>query len=217
LEEQQKVLGIDTIWFIIPGVFLLSLGLGFSIHRILRPKRPPVPETNAILRICAGATSYRAHFVGVCPGGWAFTPPLQRDNYVALKPGAPIIMEAVVPGGVAILRTCLIERTLNPATWVAMEPEFWHVENRREAPRKEQLGHLEAKLNGNSVAMLDMSETGAQVRAKAPHQKGEPVKLCVSGLEDEMAAWVVDCDRRGDRYYLRLQFEEPANLALIPA
>ena len=209
------MLGIDGFWLSICGVFAGSMALGFVCVKFLRRKKAPVPKVNAVLRITSAGTVYRAHFVGERPDGWSFTPPLQRDSYVPIRVGEPITIETVMDGGVAVFRTTLRERSVNPPLLIADKPAFWHVEERRDSIRIEDIGHVNAKLDGDKVGLIDLSACGARIRSQAVRKEGDRVKLEVSGLGDAIYGWVLDSDRRGDRYILRMRFEEETDLSAL--
>lgn len=199
----------------IAGVFVGSMVLGFVVVKLMRRSQPPVPKLNAVVRISSAGTMYRAHFIGERPEGWAFTPPLQRDSYVPLRTGEPIIMEVVMETGVVIFRTTLVERSINPPMMIAAKPASWHVEDRRDSIRIEEIGHLQAKLDGDKVGLLDMSACGARIKSQARRSSGDRVKLEVNGFGDAIYGFVLDSDRKGDRYILRMRFEEETDLSAL--
>lgn len=210
------MLGIDSFWLSIGGVFVGSMALGFLTVKFLRRrKQVPVPKLNAILRISTSGCVYRAHFIGERPGGWAFTPPLQRDGYVPIREGDYIIMETVMDQGVVVFKTTVKERSTTPPMLVAERPTFWHVEDRRDFARIEEIGHLQAKLDGDKVGLMDMSACGARIRSQARRAPGERVKLEVAGFEEPIHGFVLDSDRKGDRYITRLRFEEETDLGAL--
>jgi hypothetical protein len=215
LEVQQKVLGLDGFWLLIAGVFAGSAALGFLFVKVLRRKQPPLPKVNAVLRIVSSGTVYRAHFCGEKPGGWAFTPPLQRDAYVPIRVGEPIIIETVMDGGIAIFRTTLKERSTHPPMLIAEKPSFWHTEDRRDSTRIEDIGHINASLDGDKVKLLDLSACGARIRSQARHKEGERVKLDIPGFAESIYGWILDMERKGDRYILRMRFEQETDLSTL--
>jgi hypothetical protein len=215
LEVQQKVLGLDGFWFIVAGVFVASVALGFLFVKLSRPRKLPVPASNAVLRIVSSGTVYRAHFCGEKPGGWAFTPPLQRDNYVPIRVGEPLIIETVMEGGIAIFRTTLKERSTHPPMLIAEKPSFWHIEDRRDSIRIEEIGHVNVSLDGDKVKLLDLSACGARIRSQARHKAGDRVKLEIAGIAESIYGWILDMERKGDRYILRMRFEEETDLSAL--
>jgi len=205
------------IFATIGGVFVGSCVLGYAATKIKRRRKPPVPQVNAVLRILTSGTVYRAHFVGVQPEGWAFTPPLQRDNYVPLRPGEPLVIETVMNGGVMIFRTTLKARHNSPPLLIADKPTSWHLDDRRESIRIGEVGHVQTKLDGDRVGLVDVSACGARVRSQARKAPGERVKLEITGMAEAIYAWVLDVSRKGDRYMIRLRFEETADLTALTA
>jgi hypothetical protein len=209
------VLGLDNFWLSIGGVFVGSMALGFLAVKLKRRSHPPIPKLNAVIRLTSAGRVYRSHFIGVRSSGWAITPPIQRDDYIAIRPGEPVIIEAVMEKGIAVFRTTLKEISKFPPMLVVDKPAFWHVDDRRDSIRIEDIGHMQAKLDGNKVALVDMSACGARVRSQAGVKSGERVKLEVAGLNDAVYGWVLDSDRRGDRYILRLRFEEETDMSIF--
>ena len=213
------MLGIDSFWLNISAVFAGSMLLGIvAVKFKRRHKTLPIPKLNAVLRISSSGCIYRSHFIGERPGGWAFTPPLQRDAYVPIRPGDYIIMETVMEQGVVIFKTTVTERSMNPPMLVCQKPTFWHVEDRRDFARIDEIGHLQAKLDGDKVALMDMSACGARIRSQARRQPGDRVKLEVAGFDEPILGYVLDSDQKGDRFITRLRFEEETDLrALVGA
>jgi len=156
---------------------------------------------------------YRAHFIGELKDGWAFTPPLQRDGLIPMKVGEPITIETVVDGGIAIYRSTLISRGTHPDCMIVDKPAFWHVENRREDGRIANLGHIAAKLDGDKVSLMDVSACGARIRSQAERSKGDRVRLEIAGMAKPITGYVMDTDRKGDRFFVRMRFEEMTDLA----
>ena len=139
-------------------------------------------------------------------------PPGLSARCVSLE---PITIETVVDGGIAVYRSTLLSRGTHPDCLIVDKPAFWHVENRREDGRIANLGHIAAKLDGDKVSLMDVSACGARIRSQAGVKSGERVKLEVTGMQDAVYGWVLDSDRRGDRYILRLRFEEETDLSAI--
>jgi hypothetical protein len=195
------------------GAFGAAALLGYAVVRVFGRKRVPIPKQNAILRISSLSSMYRAHFIGELKDGWAFTPPLQRDGLIPIKIGEPITIETVVDGGIAVYRSTLLSRGTHPDCLIVDKPAFWHVENRREDSRIANLGHLSAKLDGDKVSLMDVSACGARIRSQAERSKGDRVHLEIAGMNEPISGYVVDTDRRGDRFFVRMRFEEATDLA----
>ena len=197
------------------GIFALSFAAGYAITRMRRRAKAPIPKVNAVMRIMTAGTVYRAHFVGEKEDGWAFTPPLQRDNYIPIKVGEPVVIETVMDGGIVVFKTYLKARHNAPPLMIAAKPANWHVEDRRESIRIGEVGHLQTKLDGDRVGLLDISTCGARIRSQARKAAGERVKLEVAGQDEALYGWVIEEARKGDRYIIRVRFEEPADLAQL--
>ena len=212
MEVQQKVSEQSDFILRTAGLFAGSTLGGFGLMKLFTRKKPPVPEINAVLRIVTSGAAYRSHFVGVTPEGWTFTPPLQRDNYVPLKVGEPMIVETVMAGGVMIFQTFLKARHERPSILVAAVPKTWRLEDRRDALRIGEVGLLQTKLDGDRVGLIDISACGARIRSQAARTPGDRVKLEIAGMAEAIYAWVLDTTRKGDRYVVRLRFEEAADL-----
>jgi hypothetical protein len=129
--------------------------------------------------------------------------------------GEYITMETVMNQGVVVYRTTVRKISTVPHAITVDKPTIWHVEDRRESVRIDEIGHLTAKLDGNNVGLLDMSACGARIRSQAKRSAGDRVKLEVAGFNEPIYGWVLDTDRRGDRYFLRLRFEEETDLSSL--
>ncbi len=211
------MLGTDNFWLSISGVFVASVALGFVVTKVRRrAKRLPIPKQNAVLRISTAGCIYRAHFIGERPdGGWAFTPPLQRNSYVPIRPGDYIILETVTDRGMAVYKTSVKERSTTPPMLIAHRPTFWHIEDRRDFARIDEIGHVQAKLDGDKVGLVNMSACGARIRSQARRSPGDRVRLDVAGFGEPIHGYVLDSDRKGDRYIIRLRFEEETDLGAL--
>ncbi|MCC7230425.1 MAG: hypothetical protein IT203_08510 [Fimbriimonadaceae bacterium] len=200
-------------WLLTLSSLGVSTLLGFAFVKHFRGKQAPVPKANAIFRISSLGTVYRSQFIGERPEGWAFTPPIQRDNHVPIKVGEPMVLETVVDQGVAVYRATLKARSHSPSMIIVERPSFWRVEDRRDSVRIADVGHMTAKLDGDTVGLLDMSACGARIRSQARHEAGKRVKLEVGGFDDAIHAWVIGTVQKGDRYVMRLRFEEETDMS----
>lgn len=205
---------LTELILIVAGASIGSVALGYAAIKVFRRKKPPVPKTNAILRIMTSGAIYRAYFVGDTPNGWAFTTPVQRDSFVPMHDGEPIVIETVMDGGVMIFQTYLKGRNGTPPLMIAAKPSSWYLDDRRETVRIADVGHLTTTLDGDRVGLLDMSACGARVRSQARRNPGDRVKLEIAGM-GEIYAWVLAEERKGDRYIVRLRFEEIADLTSL--
>ena len=94
-------------------------------------------------------------------------------------------------------------------------PSIWNTDDRRDSKRLRNLGHLEAKLDGHRVGVLDVSVFGARLNSQKEMPCGERVRLEIQGLNQEVYGWVLACDRKGDRHTVRIRFEEELELATL--
>lgn len=206
------MLGLDNFWLNIGTILVGASMLSYLIIKAVRQKRTPVPKQSAMLRVTNGATMFRSQFLGVRPDGWSISTPIQRNTWIPLKPGDLLTIETIHNRGIAIYRTTLKYVSKNPSMIVVEVPSIWQADDRRDEERITTLGHLESKLDGHRVGILDISTCGARLNSQEAFPNGQRVRLDVVGLEEPISGWVLASDRRGDRFVVRLRFEEILDL-----
>jgi hypothetical protein len=190
-------------------IFVISVGIAYFLHTVVRSlRRIPRPIPNAQLRIRSGASVYRARFLGETPEGWSFSVPLQRDSYVPIQVGEPLIIEAPSPAGLLRFRTTLRARSQNPPAMFAEPPREVHVEDRRSEVRRFDLSDGDAFLDGHCAFLVDVSSAGARLTLDSEVLQGERVRVELPWADEPAFAWTLDVERQIGKFEVRLRFED---------
>jgi hypothetical protein len=194
-------------------LFGLSVGIAFALGLAVRAlRRTPRPLPNGQLRIRSGASVYRARFLGETAQGWTFSAPLQRNAYVPLRVGEPLIIEAPSERGLLRFRTMLIDRCHDSATMVAQRPAQVHVEERRANRRLYDLKDAAVTVEGHRAELINISACGACVSLAHGLQPGERIRVDLPWREEPCFAWVLDAERSLGKAVARLRFEEEVEI-----
>src|SRR5690242_6540551 len=87
-----------------------SMLVAFGWFWLRRPRNATqlLPCSKVRLRTEAGV--FRTNFLSLEKSGWVLSAPLSRDNYVPLREGEQVIVEASTPQGLLVFRTTVAER-----------------------------------------------------------------------------------------------------------
>ena len=193
---------VSLILFFATG-FAVSMGAAWLFVKITLHLRNQLnPSVGAILSVRASSGIYRAHIVKL-GSVWTISAPLQRDNYVPLRVGEEVVIEAASKHGALLFRTEILSRQTNPHCLIVKKPEKIHRIERREHKRWPHLTGSKVKIGGENGQLLDLSEGGARVQTSFRTHKGDRVKLEMPWGQ-AIDAWVLS--REGNE--ARLRFEE---------
>lgn len=169
-------------------VFGASCAVAFGVAALLRRwRRPFVPPVNAKMRVRTADAIYRCRFVGEGTDGWAFSAPLQRDNYVPLNVGQTVSCEVTTDVGVVVFEARVKGRRTDPPAIVLAPPRDVRNLNRRTDERKAVLGKNEISVDGTPATLLDLSRGGAKLRMRRAPVRGARVGLTLPSGESVIA------------------------------
>lgn len=169
-------------------VFGASCAVAFGIGILLRRwRRPFVPPANAKMRVRTGDAIYRCRFVGEGTDGWAFSAPLQRDNYVPISIGQSVSCEVTTDAGVVVFESRVKGRRADPPAIVISPPREVRNLNRRDNERRPVVGKSEISVDGMPGTLLDLSRGGAKLRMRRAPVRGARVGLTLPTGESLIA------------------------------
>ena len=195
------------------ATFLSSIGLGYGYTK-LRTKFEP-PQVGVNLRLRAGAGMYRSKLVATEKDGWTLTSPISRDNYVPVKVGDTLIVEAPVSSGVYLFNTKLLSRDSETHEMkVEAPPRGIRPVNRRQEPRLIRSTYL--MVEGLPGALVNISPLGGRIRTNYRVTRGDRMRLDLE--KGTIFGWVLDVwpTDSGDDFSeeIRLRFEDIVDLRI---
>lgn len=177
------------LWFF--GLFLIAFcGAYFLTKR--QDKRPK-------LHLCEGGTlrilgldgPYRSKITALGDDQFECSAPLRQGEYVPLRVGDVVRVEAPIEGGVYKFRTVILNRDADTHTFsLALPVEFIH-ENRREGDRVYPEKFLPTRVNGDPAVIVDYSERGARLLTVHRLEAGDMIRFGVPHREDEVLGCVL--------------------------
>lgn len=162
----------------------VAFGVGYGLRRWRRPFVPPV---NAKMRVRTADAIYRCRFVGEGTDGWAFSAPLQRDNYVPLNIGQTVSCEVTTDAGVVVFEARVKGRRADPPAIVVVPPREVRNLNRRTDERRPVAGKNEVSVDGTPGTLLDLSRGGARLRMRRAPVRGARVGVTLPTGESIVA------------------------------
>jgi hypothetical protein len=194
-------------------LFLASVIVSYGLMLLARSlRRTPSPIPNGQIKVTSGASAYRARFLCESREGWLFTAPLQRDAYVPLRVGEPLIIEAPSVRGVLRFRTEIVDRRADSGVMVAQRPKQVHLEDRRAEERRTDLSTGDARVEGKAAELIDLSRHGAKLSVEGLIPRGDRVRLELPWLNEPCFGWTLESERSGDATMIRVRFEETLEL-----
>lgn len=198
-------------------VAFLVLAFGFSAllayFLVGRRRKPlPKPDLNATLRLRGTGGVYRSKLLEIDEDAWTISCPLSRNNYVPLRVGDKLTVEAPLPNGVMVFRTEVCGRDDEQHHTYLTQPENANVTDRRQSKRRKV--RMEAELEGDSAQIIDVAPLGARIVTNRACHIGERVRIRVG--EALIYGWVLDFwpARMTETYResVRVRFEEIVDL-----
>jgi hypothetical protein len=200
---------LDIFWIKIFVVGAGSIALGLWLVQYLRSRSAPSPARNAKVRLRVCGTTYQSTFLGTRNGQWALALPLRSELVRPIHNGEFVQILAGHKAGIVVMDTTV---RANVGVLLVDSPSKWRVEDRREDLRISDVGHLQTRLDGDRVALEDISPKGARVKLRDELTIGQRVRLDVLGFEESIYGWVLACAKRPDRYIARIRFEEETDM-----
>lgn len=197
---------VSLILYFVGGI-TVAVGAGWFYTRAKsRYQERLNPVEGAILTIRATSGVYRSHMITLGRTSWTLSAPLQRDNYVPLRVGEELIIEAATDRGALLFRSEVVARMSNPHAILIKRPTKIHRVERREHKRWPNMAGERVRVEGQVGQLLDLSEGGARVRLATKPYKGDRVRLDMPSGK-AVYAWVI----ASEGSEARLRFEELMN------
>jgi hypothetical protein len=206
LNELAELIGYIAI------VFAFSFSASYLLVRLTQRKRLANNPPLGPVQISSGSAMYRSRFIREENGHWVLAAPLSRDSYVPLRVGEMVSIQAVAKGGVYRFRAEIASRDAETHQFAVRAPDALSLVERRDNPRLTFSPPEEARVEGDSAWLQDLSPLGARVLATIKAPRGERVRLDLSNTDEPVFAWVLDCAAAPAAHnaecLMRLRFEE---------
>lgn len=196
-------------------LFCGALAFAFFLGKAIMGWRgsPPALEPGSILHLRAATGIYRTRLQRAAPRGWIIDAPLHQNQYVPLRPGETIYVDAPVPDGVLRFKSTVEAREADPHRFLITIPRHVQRVERREEPRDRSLAGTPAAIGSHAAEIIDLSRRGAALATKAMLSAGDAVRIAVPAFGVEADAYVLSvwpgmfAGRVGT--HVRVCFEEP--------
>lgn len=183
-----QLIGISTL------VFAVSIAIGYMVGVVRNGRRVPAPALGVQLRLKSPSGVYRARLLRAEKGGWWLSSPLQRNAYVPLRVGEPLVIEAPSSVGAMVFHTEVLERDATTHEFRVRPPREVHeVERRLEYRHKCFLGRP-FTANGEPAELVDLSVSGARFLTLAPAAKGDDLRLELPAPFGTVVGWVLETE-----------------------
>ena len=195
------------------AIFLVSLGISyFGTKLVLATKRPICPIPQSKVRIRASSGMYRSRYLGECAEGWQFGAPLCRDNYVPLRVGEELTVEAICDKGVMLFKTVVLSRDTVDHTLTFARPGSTVKTNRREEDRRTDVAGHPIEIEGVNASLLNLSHRGACLVTEKGMNPGDWVQVKLPWSESAVFGWVLAQDGQDQFKKVRIRFDESVAL-----
>jgi len=213
LEGRLRVLGLDDFWFKVVLALSGSIGVAWSVAKVARITRVKClePGTSVLIRILG--SNHRSTFISATSDGWLLSAPDPLEYHRPFRIGDPIVLEVKAQKGVQLFRATILG--CGVFDMLISRPAIARIQERRELPRLAKVGHVDARMDGNRVALIDLSRRGARLRAQSNRDKGQRVKLEMEGCTEPVYGWVLASANGAKGFDLRVRFEDDAELGSL--
>lgn len=196
-----------------------ALAFAFFLGKAIMGWRgsPPALEPGSILHLRAATGIYRTRLQRAAQRGWIIDAPLHQNQFVPLRPGEAIYVDAPVQDGVLRFKSVIEAREADPHRFLITVPRYVQHVERREEVRDQTLAGTPATVRGHAAEIIDISRGGAALATKAMLYAGDAVRVAVPALEVEADAYVLAVwpGMFGGRVgsHIRVCFEQPLTFA----
>jgi len=189
--------------------------LAYVLMRWLQPHSALLPLEGSILRVKCAHGVFRSRLIAIDAKGWRIAAPISRDNFVPLRPGEKLVVEAPVSGGALLTHTTVLERPGEGNELLLARPSRATKLERRETERRTDLRGT-CTVERLSATLLDISSYGARLWCSVRVAAGDRIRIDLPWIEEPVFAWVLEIvpapDQGASRTLCRVRFEERLRL-----
>lgn len=194
---------------IMAALFVASVAGSYAVQLIITRRQAQHPPIGTTLRIRAHAGVYRSKLLSIEGDLWRMSYPLQRNQFVPMREGEPVTIEAPTTSGVYLFKTQVLLRDDDRQECAFLAPALARPTERRQDPRR--MRSDDVTLDDAPARLVNISRNGAQLKSSRRVRLGDRVKLILP--EGMIVAWVIDTmsTRPNDAFSdtVRVRFETP--------
>lgn len=177
------------------GLFIGSMGVAFgSMSMLKKRKLRAIPESGSMIRLRGLSGFYRSRFLAAGDRVWEISTPVQRDNFVPLRMGEEIVVEASTPKGALIFRTKIFGGEGAPIRIQILAPQNPQLVERREHTRDPKFAGEKVQVDQLAARVLNYSAGGICIQSARKLSKGEQVHIEMPWQSDPVDAWVLESE-----------------------
>lgn len=184
---------MDWSWLVITAaLFAFSLG-GAVMWHSRRSKRSVCRlPLGAQLRIKSHQGIYRSRLIEYAGPNWVISAPLSRDNYVPLREGEAVTVEAATHEGILVVQSVIhIRDDESHQFWLSNPCEVSYFD-RRQAHRVCYGQGVNIAVEGSDANLIDLSERGVKFHSWREFAKGERIHIQLPWDHEPTSAWIID-------------------------
>lgn len=187
MDEILQMIGLGAV------VFGLSMGLSYLItyRRRVLPIGLPVEE-NTSCRLVGPGGDYRSYYLRATRKGLVFSAPLHRDNFVPLRVGEKVMVQAPAENAIITFRTEIVGRDPETHEFLLAKPERIRRVDRRAELRDTTLAGEAVEINQEPGELVDLSAYGAKILTATPVLPGDTVRLELPFEYGTAYGWILE-------------------------
>lgn len=187
MEELLQLVGLVAI------VFGLSMAISYAMSASKRKRQSnlSLPENTSVRLVGPGGV-YRSYFLRKSSKGLVFSAPLQRDNYVPVRPDECLMVQVPVEGSIITFRASVRNRDKDTHEITLNFPERVRQVDRRSEPRDRSLEGSEIALNSQTATLVDLSAYGAKVITLDDIKPGDTIRLDLPNDYGQAYGWALE-------------------------
>lgn len=199
---------------LLAAVFAVSMVASWVLARKNRNRVTFVPlSENARVRMVGPGGTYRCYYLRRTKKGLFFSAPLQRDEYVPVRVGESLMVQAPIADSLVTFRSSVVSRDGESHEFCIAHPvRMRQVDRRSEARDKSVQGSI-VRLNGDSASLVDLSAGGARIVSNSDVLPGDTVFVDLPDELGSVQGWALESVPSqfggATTREFRIRFEEP--------
>ncbi len=177
------------------ALFVSSVGIAYASFSLSRKRKLAcLPKPGQMIRMRGLSGFYRSRFIAAGDKVWEISLPVQRDNFVPLRVGEEIVVEASTPKGALIFRTKVFGGEVGPSRIQILAPANPQLVERREYARDPKFKGEKVKVDSLAARVIDYSQGGICLQSARTLNRGDQVRIELPWQEEPVDAWVLDSE-----------------------